>query len=214
VNLQTKIFLSALLAVLLAVTVYVAWPAGPPPETKDRLSPEAIEQMVERPMAAVRHKGLPSGVAMFERQLNLDRSQCGSGSVRVADLLTAFGVELYIEGSATENEAEMRAARDYLRDAIPVYRKAFGPGSPEVAVALHSFADADIAIHDNRLTPEAEAALVEALRIRRAALGLDNRETRATEARLAHARARKVASSLPANSAGRVLEEVEDAVPE
>jgi hypothetical protein len=214
VQILTKAILAALLAVLLGVTVYLAWPAGPPPETKDRLSPEAIEQMVEGPMVAVRKEGLPSGVAVFERQLTLDRAQYGSGSVRVADLLTAFGVELYTEGAATENEAEMRAARDYLRNAIPVYRKAFGQGSPEVAVALHTFADADIAIHDNRLTPEAEAALVEALRIRRAALGPDNRETRATEARLARARARKDAPRWPANSADRALEEAEDALPE
>lgn len=209
VQFKTQIFLAIMLAVLLALTAYAARRARPPPETKDRLTAESMQQMVEGPMAALRKEGLPSGRAEFERQLALNRAQYGPRSVKIADLLTAFGVELYVEGLDTDNEAEIDASVDYLRDAIPAYRDAFGADSPEVAVALHSFADADIKVHDNRLTPEAEAALQEALRIRRVALGPNDRETRATEARLA--RARKEASAWPADSAGRAVEDAEEA---
>lgn len=207
---QTKIFVAAVVAVLLAVTVYAAWPAAPPPETKDRLTSEAMEQMVAGPMAVVRKDGLASGRARFEQLLAAKEARYGRDSVQVADLITAFGVELYLDEMTTEDPAELQASRDYLRDAIPRYRKAFGPNSPEVAVALHSFADADISLHGKRLTPEAEAALREALRIRRAALGPDDRETRATEDRLA--RAKRDAPAWPPNSAGSALEVVEDAV--
>ncbi|HEY1607264.1 MAG TPA: tetratricopeptide repeat protein [Allosphingosinicella sp.] len=178
------------------------------PETKDRLTPMAMEQMVEEPIAAVRNQGLASGQAKFEQLLVADEQRYGRDSVQVADLLTAFGVELYSLGFENDNQADSQASLNYLREAIPHYRKAFGPEHPEVAVALHSFADADINLNGGRLTPQAEGALEEALRIRRAALGPDNPETRATEARLA--RARKHLGSEPLNSAASALDAADD----
>jgi hypothetical protein len=180
------------------------------PETKDRLSPKAMEQLVREPIAAVRKEGLSSGQAKFHQQLVIDGARYGPDSVQVADLLTAFGVELYSVGFEDDNEAASEASVNYLREAIPHYRKAFGAEHPEVAVALHSFADADISLHGGRLTPAAEAALTEALRIRRSSLGPDNPETRATEVRLAHAR--KNFDSQPFNSAKRALDAAADAV--
>ena len=98
---------------------------------------------------------------------------------------------------------------NYLRQAIPHYRKAFGPEHPEVAVALHSFADADVGLNKGRLTPEAEGALEAALRSRRATRGPDNRETRATEKRLA--RLRKGLGPEPVRSVESLLNAIEDA---
>lgn len=181
-----------------------------PHETKDRLTPEVMEQMVKEPIAAVRKRGLASGQARFEQLLAADEARYGRNSVQVADLLTAFGVELYSEGFEDDNQAASQASLNYLREAIPHYRKAFSPEHPEVAVALHSFADADISLHGGRLTPEAETALEEALRIRRAALGPDDPETRATEIKLAHAR--RKSRSEPFNSAASALDAAEDAV--
>jgi hypothetical protein len=180
-------------------------------ETKDRLTPQAMEQMVKEPMMVARNRGLASGQAVFEHQLAADKARYGPDSVQVADLLTAFGVELNSEGFEDDNQEATEVSLHYLREAIPHYRKAFGPDHPEVAVALHSFADADRALHGGRLTPEAEAALKEALRIRRAALGPDNPETRATEIALAHARMDLLSG--PPNSAARALNAAADAVP-
>jgi hypothetical protein len=73
---------------------------------------------------------------------------------------------------------------DRLFTTVALYRGAFGPASPEVAVALHTFADVELKLHDERVTPAARAALEEAIRIRRAALGPDNPETLAAEERL------------------------------
>ena len=173
--------------VLVAIALFLLRPA-PPPETKDRLSPDAMKRMVQGPMKIVRERGLAMGRENFDRLLTSTESRSGAGSVRAADLVTAFAVELYLEGLNQDDDAEKLAARDYLRDAIPRYRKAFGPKHPEVAVALHTFADADVALHDNRLTPEAEGALEEALQIRRASLGPQDRETLATERRLTRLR--------------------------
>jgi len=172
-------------------------------ETKDRLSPAAMEQMVKEPMAAVRSDGLAAGRARFGRLLAADEAHYGANSVRAADLVTSFGVALYMDGSAADDRAERVASLDYLRDAISRYRAAFGPKHPEVAVALHSFATADLGLNDGRLTPESERALEEALRIRCDALGPGNKETRATEVALMHAR---LDSAPPApNSPGPAL---------
>jgi hypothetical protein len=144
--------------------------------------------MVAEPIAAVRKQGLASGRATFEHVLAATEGRYGRDSVQAADLLEAFGVELYTLGSEDGDQGSSQASLTYLREAILHYRKAFGPEHPEVAVALHSFADADIGLNGDRLTPEAQAALEEALRIRRGRLGPDNPETRATEVRLAHLR--------------------------
>ena len=174
----------ALVIPLVAVAALLELPSGHLPETKDRLSPEAMEQLVEEPMTAVRERGLAAGETEFSRLRSIADARYGSNSVRIADLRTAFGVELYYEGRTADDPALLRAARRHLHEAIASYRTAFGPDHPEVAVALHSFADIDIELHGGHATPQAKDALREALQIRRAALGLRNHETLATERRL------------------------------
>jgi hypothetical protein len=180
-----KIIIAIALVVSAAAATFVYGSVGPPPETKDRLTPEAMERMVEGPIAAVRKYGLATGQAEFQRLLAGEEARSGSDSVRVADLLTSFGVGLYSEWDGADRQTMLEASRDYLNLAVSRYRNAFGPEHPEVAVALHSFADVDIELHENRATPEAKAALQEALRIRRKTLGPEHHETRATEERLA-----------------------------
>ena len=153
-------------------------------ETKDRLSPQIMAQMVEGPMSVVRERGLAAGEAEFEQLLAVEVARHGSNSVRVADLYMAFGVELHAEWIATGDPALLQAARDRVWTAIPRYRAAFGPAHPEVAVALHSFAMVELQLHEGRSSPQAETALREAARIRRAALGPENPETLAAEAQL------------------------------
>lgn len=183
-------FLSTrLFAAIVGASVMAGGVAGcqqAPPETKDRLTPEAMKAMVEEPISTVHQQGLARGAQQFAHLLATTEARYGPDSVQVADLLTAFGVGLYSQGYDDDNRVESEASLKYLREAVPHYRKAFNPQHPEVAVALHSLADAEISL-TGHLTPEAEAALDEALRIRRAALGPNNPETRATARRLTRA---------------------------
>lgn len=207
---QMKFVLAVATVLSVAAAAYLWAPFGRLPETKDRLTPEAMERLVEQPMETVREHGLAPGEAEFGRLRETAQARFGINSVEVADLLTAFGVELYKEWSATDDRALLQASRGYLQSAISGYRAAFGPDHPEVAVALHSFADVDIELHGGR-SPAAEAALGEALRIRRAALGPRNHETRATEMRLASLGNLEVGDWNTANAASRALEQADHA---
>lgn len=150
---------------------------GLPGETKDRLPPELLAEMVEGPMAAVRGRGLAEGDAAFERLVASERSD----RVRIADLTMAYGVELYNEWWETkENRALLQASRERIRSSVPLYRAAFGPAHPEVALALNSFADVEAELN-GETSAQAEAALREALKIRSDALGPNHKETIATE---------------------------------
>jgi hypothetical protein len=184
------------LVLLVAGTLVVQ---GWPRETKDRFPPEAMARMVEGPMSAVRKHGLAEGEAAFERLLAVE----GSNRVRIADLHMAYGVELYNERIRKDDPVLLKASRDRIRASIPLYRAAFGSTHPEVALALNSFADVEIELNGED-SPQAEAALREALRIRRATLGDVNAETLATEKRLEsiHGRRNRALGSRRANSGG------------
>jgi hypothetical protein len=182
-------------AAALAIAAALGFCSVEPPETKDRLSPERMERLVATPMAAVRERGLRAGDAAFQRLVAAEEARSGRNSVKIADLLTAYGVELYLQGILPDDRALLQASRARLAAAVAVHRAAFGPDHPEVALALTSMADVDVHLNKGRLTPRAEAALREALRIRRASLGPQHRETLATEERLAEI--------APADPAGR-----------
>lgn len=153
--------------------------------TMDRLSSDQMEELVAKPMALVRSGKLGQAKSSFEKMMSKARKQRGENSVIEADLLTAFGVSLYVEGLDRKEDALRRASLPYLAQAIPAYRAAFGPIHPEVAVALNSHADVIIALNDDVATPEAEAAIEEALSIRLATLGPGNIETLASRKQLA-----------------------------
>lgn len=148
-------------------------------ETKDRLPLEAMAKMVEGPISAVHKRGLAKGDATFERLVAVQRSSPG----RVADLYMSYGVGLFNEWSGSDDTTLLKASRERIQASIPLYRAAFGPVHPEVALALNSFADVEIELNGLG-SPPARIALQEALRIRRATLGATNAETLATEARL------------------------------
>ncbi len=156
----------------------------PVPETRDRLPDSVIERLVEQPMAVVRKSGLPAGEAAFDRLLTETKERKGPRSVEAADLLTAFGVQLYVENSVP-GSPESEAARHYLRDAVPAYIAAFGPNNPEVALALNTRADIERKQSPGDPPPLVEALLDQALSIRTQTLGPHNGETVATLTRLA-----------------------------
>src|SRR5438270_10838767 len=93
-------------ALVAAAVLALAFPALAPsipanasprkiPETSDRLSQAAMGRLAARPMAVVRSAGLQAGQTKFDDLLAVSRRTHGAKSVRVADLLTSFGVALY-----------------------------------------------------------------------------------------------------------------------
>lgn len=154
-------------------------------ETKDRLPEDAMERLVSAAMAQARGGNMAAADALFERQVMATRETRGPRSVQEADLLMAFGVQLFSAGAELEDLALQRASEPYLARSIDAYRAAFGTESAEVAVALNSHADVLLLLNDDEPVAAAEAELEEALRIRTAALGRRNVETIATRKQLA-----------------------------
>ena len=149
-------------------------------ETKDRLSLGRSKQLVELPMRLAGKGEIAS--ACFA----LDGLAVGArdDKVLVADLLESFGVELTSLAFNTDPKDDGRAdalrqaAIPYLRRAVPAYERAFGPMSPEVAVALHTLGDGLAGLAPfGSLPPEVNEALQRAYRIRLAILGPRNPET-------------------------------------
>lgn len=166
-------------------SMVVASAEAPPMETKDRLSPDELEQLVALPMAAIQEDGLQAGKQAFDKLLTATKERHGDNSVEVADLLTAFGVQLYTAGSIDEDVRLKRSSLEYLKAAVPIYRSVFGAEHPEVAVALHSYANAELGVHKDEPPQSAARALEEVYRIRSKTFGLSNAETRAIRLELA-----------------------------
>lgn len=178
----------------------------PPALTRERLPHESMARLVERPLAAVKARGLAGGDAEFER-LVASETAGGASKARIADLYMSYGVQLHMLWMDSHDPALLQASWDRIHASVPRYRAAFGSVHPEVALALNTFADIDELMRDG-LRPEGEAALREALAIRRATLGNGNIETLDTDERIARIdrvrkrqRARREANSARAASA-------------
>lgn len=180
----------ALLFALNGIAARAQWeaPQWEVPATNDRLSPESMNELVKAPMTLLRTGGIAKAQEAFETLVAAAVNAHGRGSVEEADLLTSFGVSLYMEGLDRDDEKLQRAALPYLQRAIPAYKAAFGPRHPEVAVALSSYADVVLNLRDKALRPAAQSAVEEALSIRTEKLGADNPETLATTRRLTQIR--------------------------
>ena len=109
--------MAAVLALAPAQAAQWEGPQAEAPETKDRLSPELMDQLVERPMWLLRHKGLAEAQKAFEELVAAAVKAHGKGSVREADLLESFGVQLY--GAAHGEGPIRKAALAYLERAVP-----------------------------------------------------------------------------------------------
>jgi hypothetical protein len=154
-------------------------------ETKDRLTPEKLEQLVKEPIAVTETHGIQAGKKSFAKLLGEAKQRHGAGSIEVADLLTAFGVQLYTAGIISEDATLKRASLEYLEAAVAAYRSAFGSDHPEVAVALHSYANAQLGVYKEQPPASASRALEEVYRIRLKTFGSSNAETRAIRLELA-----------------------------
>ncbi len=173
-------------------------PSGPgaPRETKDRLSVETLAAMVTGPLRAAVAGDLPRAERAFERLIErARRRRDGKAGVREADLLTAFGTELYNQGSDLDREDMRQLSRLYVERAVGATKNAFGPNHPETALALHSYADLLFELHKDDPPAQAETALAEAYSIRRATLGAANVETLAAMRGLARIKAARFRTS-------------------
>src|SRR5262245_37693244 len=109
------------MSVGLAMPVAQAWqwevPEEQSPETKDRLSPDAMQSLVKGPMSVLRGRGLTEAQQQFETLVARAVKGHGKGSVEEADLLTSFGVSLYIESIDRDAPALAQASVSYLERA-------------------------------------------------------------------------------------------------
>jgi hypothetical protein len=169
-----------LLVLLAALAVSSSAPAStrePPHETKDRISARRLKQLVREPIQLVEAGRRDRADAVFLKLLGAARARGKAGAVRVADLLTAYGVALYDLGEESETGDTRSAAIKWLEQAVAATRSAWGSAHPETALALQNLADVIREINPEAPGAEAEAALREAYRIRLKALGPGNPET-------------------------------------
>jgi hypothetical protein len=182
-------FAALLLAVVPAVVAGQDAGGRPPvEETKNRLSEDRMTELVAGPMAKLETGNLAAARASFDLLLAAARARHGARSLEVADLYTSFGVALFTYSRDPDERPYRREALAYLEAAVAAYRVATGNGDPELAVALNTYADAQLVLQPDDPPASAEAALDEAYRIRLAALGPTNAETLASLRYLARLR--------------------------
>jgi hypothetical protein len=177
-----KIILAVLIAISSAQSGLVQTPPPAPAEsveTKDRLSPDIMEDLVRAPVTLASDGKFAQARAAFERQL-----EATDDGLARADLLTSFGVELYnahlvmahFEDQGSLANALAQESLVYLHRSIAAYEKVFGRRHPLVALALHSYADA-LEELSKEPPPEVVEYLKQAYQIRLETLGSNNDET-------------------------------------
>lgn len=179
------------------------------PETKDRLSPVQLAQMVEGPVVELAKRGLTAAEAKFQRLVDGARDANGRPTLKSADLHSGFGVELYLEATASEDPAVEAASLNHLRLAAGIYEQVLGKQHPEVALALTSLADAMGELDKGRWIAERLPLYRDSLAIRRAVLGAHNPETVANMLDIAEVLAQS--PSLDAAMAGEALRLLDEA---
>jgi tetratricopeptide (TPR) repeat protein len=146
-------------------------------DTRDRLTPEHMRELVAAPLAKIGRGDVEGGKRDFERLLDERRHHFGADSLQIADTLGAFGVLLYSDNISGSDDRLRRMAVPYLARAVAGYKAAEGPLHPDVAVALNDLADVLRRLDPDTPPLEADAALAEACGIRLASLGPYNAET-------------------------------------
>jgi hypothetical protein len=187
------LILLALVAIGAGVVTAIDLSKPPPPErggeTRDRVNSDRLRRQLKPALDRLLKNDVPGAEKAFAAELGRVQARKGTKSVETADLLNVFG-------NALAEYRREKAALPYLRRAVATYRVVFGPESPQVAVALGDLAQALYDVDQEASPPELVAALEEALRIRRKALGMDNAETAQSYAHLGQVR------GLPVNTRG------------
>ena len=157
---------------------------GPPPLTQDRMTLEQRQALVAAPLRKAKGGDVAGAQRAFE--VLLARSDPGKSS----DLLTAFGIGLYMLDARSDEEERRyrRASLHYLERAIPAARSRFGASHPEVAVALSDYGEVLRLTSPDDPPRAVDRALAQSYLIRTHRLGPDNRETIAALRALAEVR--------------------------
>lgn len=142
-----------------------------------------MKSLVAGPMAALRKGRTAAAFAEIDAIRARKAATEPDDPFAVADIDEAFGVLLFLEGDG--DDRLQRASVPFLKRAISEYRDRLGATHPEVAVALHSYADVLASLDPRTNAREAHAAYCEAFRIRRQILGAKHAETGAALAALA-----------------------------
>ena len=147
-------------------------PMPEPDPAADAWSVEALDKAVAGPVSAWTADGRGEGDVRFEA---LVRAAHLNGEEQVR-LLTAYGMAIFARDKA--------ASLTYLKRAAIQARKAFGPDSRQLAMALADYATVEYETLGDRASPEAELMAKEAHSIRLRTLGLRHFETLASQSTL------------------------------
>lgn len=148
-------------------------PARDITETKERLTLPDMEVFVAEPVKLVRAGDMTAAGRALNALVDQRARRHGSDSVEVADTLTSYMLVLFHE----DLQAEAMAYAPRVIDAV---RRAWGSDHLEYALILTDVVQMEYALRKDAVSSEAEAALLEAYRIRAERLGPTHKETIST----------------------------------
>jgi tetratricopeptide (TPR) repeat protein len=151
--------------VLLAAALAASTPKEPPSQA-ERLDGAAMEKLVADEMQLVDH-----GFRGEAEQALEARIAASTDKLATADLIEAYGFELYTRAEASEDKPALESARQYLRRAVAAYQPILGEDDPDLAAALVNYAEAERALRPDNPDEAADAAYAQAYRIRKARFG-------------------------------------------
>jgi hypothetical protein len=154
----------AMLLLMAAALVAAAPKDAPAPA--ERLDAAAMEKLVADEMRLVDH-----GFRGEAEQSLEARIAASTDKLAAADLIEAYGFELYTRAGASEDKPALESARQYLRRAVAAYQRVLDDDDPGLATALVYYADAERALRPVDPDEAADAAYAQAYRIRKARYG-------------------------------------------
>jgi hypothetical protein len=144
-----------------------------------------MERLVAGPLRLIERGDIAGAEGAFARLLARVSARSGAASLEAGDHVVAMGMMLFGRGGTP---AARRRGIAYMRRGADIYAAALGPDHPEVALTFADIGIAWLALEPDDPPDEAEAALEQAWRIRRASLGPTNVETTSSLATLARVR--------------------------
>ncbi|KKC24503.1 hypothetical protein [Sphingomonas sp. SRS2] len=156
---------SALLFILVAANA-AASAADFPAEERPRLDGARMKLLVKDQIALARKGRLKEAQRSLDRKLAAQKAPLAR-----ADLIEAFGVELYGATASVEQRAAIEASLDYLSRGVDAYRLLLGNDHVEVATALVRRAELERLLRPENPRLSTDVDYQTAYRIRIAKLG-------------------------------------------
>jgi hypothetical protein len=153
---------SALILFLLSAGAAAAASADQAP----RLDAARMEALVKEQIVLVRAGRFKDALRSLDRRIAMQKTP-----LERADLLEAFGAELYRAEASLDQRATIETALDYLARAAMAYRLALGNDHPELATALVRQAEMERLLRPQEPGLSADVAYETAYRIRATKLG-------------------------------------------